>query len=345
MLEYVVAALVVCLPTACAARLAPQPCAQTARIPGGVLFGDTAFLANASSGIDAIDARTGQLRWKTDVADMPLAAGDDDLVAARFDRERPNVIHVLLLNPPSGAPRRPASDVELPPSVALARGPGGQLDLDARIANGRIAIDWTASAPSTYGASPRAIEGAPTPMRGHVELDKATGRVLVSTAQAATDAAVTGTDSASYWRNGEISRTTWLVDGQRLALAQTAAGEETSLALRTKDGDRPLARGRALVAKVSPDGRAIFVRSAESPPAPWTIFAAPSGSRVGTVGYEAHDVDVGFACGLAFVSVESGGGRPGTPAPTLLEAFDADARLLWTHPIRGRTATPRALPG
>jgi hypothetical protein len=309
-----------------------EPLLEPRHLPGGVAdpAGAAGYLADPP-GIVAVALRDGRPLWRSPAAQTALLSDGKRLFAARA--RPPNALEVVVLDVRRGGELVLTSDPVALPAWAAEPSRGR-----ARIEGPRLRLEWEASARYTGGAPPppHILRQAIHDIVGAALVDLKSGAVMPLAVETAPPAfrrpPLQPEDAGGPWLAGAtVVRLVWKIDGDRQTLSLEQA-EPVKV--------RRLARGRGLVADVTPDGRHVFVRT-EPPPArrdAWSIFAAPSGRRVATVTHDAGARAPAIVGDRAFYLVES-------PARRALRARDlATDTLAWELPLVARPAGPAPRP-
>jgi hypothetical protein len=105
--------------------------------------GRTAFVANASGGIDAVDLASGDLLWSAAGAKRPLLAADDRLFA--WTRAGADGFRVVVFDVTQKGKRTVESEkITLPEGMTVDEGPGRSFVTAARLDKGRLVVEWEA---------------------------------------------------------------------------------------------------------------------------------------------------------------------------------------------------------
>jgi hypothetical protein len=326
--------------------------------PRGVAAADRSagFMSDTLGGILAVDLDAGAVLWQTADWSTPLIWVGDQLAAARLDSTNPARLSVGMLDiTNSGRPSVLSNPFRLPETVSVTDVGTDDLMLDAQIHRGRLFVYWASQSRYAGGAAPPAavLESAAHRDDGIVVINLASGR-----ARAVTDDAARARfrpelsprrprfdPSADPWLVGtRVVKLDWAVQGSELELflvSSDASGGETR---RT-----PLARGRALVARVTPDGRSIFVHQEEPEPrpGPWRSFSAETGELVATITHDPHADSPCVLNGRVYYLSRQTDGTPGREAipdaagrPVLKAREMATDHVLWELPLPERPRRP-----
>ena len=128
-------------------RLAADELPRPVRaIPGGVVDGEgrRGFVRAPTSGIDALDLRTGKRLWHSEAAAEPLLVAGSRLIALAAIGEDASEVRVVVLGAADGTPALTSGPVTLP--VALPPGVANQPDhpFRAELAGEELTLSWEA---------------------------------------------------------------------------------------------------------------------------------------------------------------------------------------------------------
>ncbi|MEQ1570422.1 MAG: hypothetical protein ABMA64_32615, partial [Myxococcota bacterium] len=106
------------------------------------LASDTVFVASPAGGIDAIAVGSGERRWHTDEADLPLASSPAELVA--WDAGDPRVVRIVRIDPVTGGVTSRCADRAVPEGRALTLHEplGGRSWITPRLEPGGVELWW-----------------------------------------------------------------------------------------------------------------------------------------------------------------------------------------------------------
>lgn len=332
-------------------------------LPKGVAEprGMIAYLANISKGIDAIDLSNGKTLWTTNEASYPLLATGKWLAAQKSLPEQSNVFQIAKLDTEKKGSVLLLSDPIVFPDWVLVQ-PQNEQDFSFTVHYSEPALDLKWQAQSRYrgGAYPPSyiLQQAAQESSGIVHIDMQSGKVemLPSTDQ--------GSARPSETPLEEQFGSGWWIAGQNLSVLvwEESHGQQV-LQLRTRrrmlnsmgENVVELARGKALVSYVTPDGCYILVypdvpmqlRSRRKQP--WWIFSAETGHLLAKLSYE-----VGTQAASIFnskiyylVNKEVDSIAEGvTLLRSVLKAKDLNSdKLLWEHILQEQsTQNPPPLP-
>jgi hypothetical protein len=125
----------------------PAPPAAPPAFPAGVLDSTlrTAYVANASEGIDAVDLATGEVVWSTNEAQVPLLVAGDRLYAqAGVKRNRLRILALDLTR--KGECVLESDPIVLPRWVVTGEAPGHSFRSRWRLEKNQLVLAWEASA-------------------------------------------------------------------------------------------------------------------------------------------------------------------------------------------------------
>ena len=328
-------------------RAVPFPCG-VADAAAGVAY------VSVDGGIVAVDLETGQELWRTALAWRPLAIVEDRLAAACLLDGRPSAIRIALLDPTrEGQPTLVSDPVTFPEWVSVATDRPESFRLTAEVEGSRLLLRWEAHRHYGGGAAPslRVQREATRRAAGVIAVDLQSGDATpVADLAADPPPPPHAQDLTQRWCAGaRLARLAWNVDD----------GEQ-SLSLETTDpsgGDArvvELARGRGLVAQVTPSGGHLFVheeRGSSSANGMWWVFSAQTGQRVATLTHERgarSPVIVGRRAYYVVEALPDGSTGEGAALPRTLKAreLETDAPV-WELPLGARraSAAPRMRQG
>jgi hypothetical protein len=152
--------------------------------PGGVAdpSGKTGYVSLLSSGIEAIELTAGRSLWHSDAARRALMVLGQRLAAAGGSRERPNILHVVVLDRAhQGRVLRVSDPVVFPDWVDTTATSEERFAYEVRGKEGVLWIDWEAHARYEGGAPPpsRVIREARKDAMGTVQVNLRTGHVVM----------------------------------------------------------------------------------------------------------------------------------------------------------------------
>jgi hypothetical protein len=139
-----------------------------------------------------------------------------------------------------------------------------------------------------------------------------------------------------WFAGGVVTRLVWDTDDGYQKLSLETIDRSTGAIRAAVD----LARGRGLVAQVTPDGCYLLVHSEPQTTEddPWSVFSARTGERVATLPHEADATSPAILRDRLFYLVE----QRGSGAPTrTLRARELDAGgLVWELPLAMEASPP-----
>jgi hypothetical protein len=240
--------------------------------PGGVADGGAAYVAEAG-GIVAVELSDGRVLWRSAAARRPLAVAGDRLVAAVRDR-------LVVLDAASGEPVATSGEV---PEWKDA-----EVKLAARVEGGRAVVEWQARSRYRGGAPPPAqvLARAQREAHGALTLDLATAALTPAESAAPEMAAPPGGEPPAPGMAAPPG-----AEPPAPEMAAPPGGEPPApdLTWAVDDGEQTLslggtvvARGRGLVAEVTPDRRHVFVAGGGR----WRVFDARTGAPEATLTHE-----------------------------------------------------------
>jgi len=357
----------------------PQP----TPLPGGFVdpTGRIGIFNTPGGGIQAVELATGKSFWQTDHAQRPLfvAAGRVFALAAVHAPVLRGLCfewHPEWDGPPNGFRlvafdlRQPdrivveSEAVALPEWASLADTHDRSFAVRWRVEDGRLVLSWEAKTWYAGRTKKTAQEEAAYRKRadGAVRFDLKTGSFEEMKPPAAPGPAAPPT--VEGWKELERHAIRWqkAAGDRHIVLTLEEDRGTQTLTLRTFDAAtrRQLAateliRGRRLTVLPTIDEQYLCVRDADAgpradpdaPAAPWAVFAADGGRRVGDVPYEPAATAVAVLGGRAFLLVA---GRTDTPldrpfvVPRSLRAVDLrTGAAQWERPVGGQPGAPPAV--
>ena len=312
--------------------------------PRGVAASDgsAGFSADGLGGVVAVGPANGALLWQTMLASLPLIVLGDRVIAAQSDADRPGSLRIIVLDAARGGQPLLVSDpVELPAwASGSGYGPDG-LAFDARAQGNDLFVAWEARASYRGGAAPSAYvqSRAEHHATGVVAVDLTQGHVR--SVQDESLVQLFRFDASPRRLGFDPSADPWQAGSQRALLTWDVVDSDLALYLELSDlagaGARRtlLVRGRGVVARVTPDGRFVFVH--EEQPGPrtgvWQMFSAEAGAQVATLTYE-RDASSPCVLGDRVYYLVTAGPNSETPHHVTLRAREiATDRLLWGLPM------------
>jgi hypothetical protein len=333
-------------------------------LPGGIAnaAGRTAYLANATGGIDAVDLPTGALLWQTYEAQRPLLLSGDRLVTqAGVKRNRLRILVFDVRQPDKCVLE--SDPIVFPPWVVTGESPGRSFALRARVEQNQLLLSWEAK--GWLREARTALEQGRPPdhqAAGVARIDLETGRVVMGPAEKAAPAAEVFPDEldklAVRWHGvvGDAHKAVVLEEYgpvQRLVLSSWDPD--------TQEEDDPveLLRGRRLLVQTTFDGRYLCLRDAIPnpdvglPPSErmkynWSVVSPETGREIGHVSCEPGTEAVLVLGRRVYCLV--GGPIHTTPREPSVQArmFQAidfkTGKKLWEHAVEGRRLAPPVVP-
>jgi hypothetical protein len=334
------------------------------QLPGGIAnaAGRTAYLANATGGIDVIDLPTGALLWQTSEAQRPLLLFGDRLVAqAGVKRNRLRILVFDLCQQDRCVLE--SDPVVLPPWVVTGEAPGRSFALRARIEQNQVVLAWEAK--GWLREARRALEqGRPPDQQdaGVARIDLETGRVTLGPAEKTAPAAETFPDELDKlsvrWHN--------VVGDAHKAVVLEEYGPVQRLMLRSWDPDTEeedeaveLLRGRRLLVQTTFDGRYLCLRDAIPnpdvglPPAErmkynWSLVSPETGREIGRISCEPGTEAVLVLGRRLYCLVAGPIHTAPRQTPIQARAFQAidlkTGKKLWERAVESRRLAPPVAP-
>jgi hypothetical protein len=300
--------------------------------------GHTGYVGDGR-GIVAVSTGDGEQLWRTEREAQPLIADGERVAAASTQERKPNVLEVVVHDGSGhGEVVLVSKPVVFPEWADVGNQGRDTFWMSAQLDGDTLRLEWLAR--GRYGG------GAPPPARisreatgdagGVVEVDLETGDVEELTPDETGQQAgvrrppMAPDDLDEPWlAAGLVARLVWEVDNdeQILSLELTDA---SATAGRTVV---ELARGKGLVAQVTPDGCYLLVhtepRPANSPL--WLVFSVGTGERVATLTHDAGARSPTILGDRAFYLVEQD--EDATTRRTLRARELDGGTLLWELPL------------
>jgi hypothetical protein len=209
--------------------------------------------------------------------------------------DSPSYLRIAALSVPEGGRPIFVSDAAaLPEWVPVSTEANGSFSLRLRGEGDTVVIEWEAHARYSGGAGPPAFVRAQAHQEttGGVVVDLASGHVRMLSGHT-----VVTPDSRSRppcWVERDPAAEPWVAGMKRVALVWSEADGELSVGLASVDmttGESQtmeLTRGRALVARVTADGKYVFVHSDIRPggDTPWRVYSGNTGEHVANLTYD-----------------------------------------------------------
>jgi hypothetical protein len=297
-------------------------------------------------GIVAVDIPQGQQLWRSERSVHPLISDGARLAAANPDKRRPNVLEVVVHDGSrQGEPVLVSEPVVFPDWATAAPRPRETFWMRAQLDDNKLRLEWEARARYTGGAAPSALirREAQQEAAGVVEVDLDTGAVEqmapgdAPSRPAARRPPLEPHDLDEPWLAGTVvTRLVWDAEDDEQKLSLETIDPSTGAVRTAVD----LARGRGLVAEVTPDGCYLLVhselRSGEEDP--WSVFSALTGEQVATLAHDAGATSPAILSDRVFYLVEE---RDAASARRTLRARELEAgSLVWELPLATEAPSP-----
>jgi hypothetical protein len=302
------------------------------------------YLADGD-GTVAVGLSDGRVLWRTDRADRPLISDGRRLAAASLRDGASSSLEVVVLDARRHGEVVLVSDpVLLPEWVAAATRRRERFWMRAELHGDRLRLEWEAHARYGGGAPPPAHvhRAAARDVGGAVLVDLNSGAVeqesfdAVDGARAVRRPPLASADLEEPWLAGRaVARVSWEIDDGDQVLALETSDPSTA----TPGTVATLARGRGLVAQVTPDGCHLLVHHEPAPAASdeWWVFSVPTGRRVATVTHDAGVTSPAILGDRVFYLIEE---RKDSIVTRALRARElASDTLLWELALRDRGAS------
>lgn len=267
-------------------------------LPRGVAepSGKIGYVANRNNGIDAIDLNDGRMLWTSGEASYPLLATRHWLTAQKILPGQSNAFQIAKLNTErKGSLILLSEPIVFPDWVSVQPTNDEDFSFKVYATTDDLFLDWQAHSRYRGGANPPSyvLQQSTREGRGTVRVDLKSGNVEMLPSTERTTAPQKDASLEEQFGSG------WWIAGQNLAVLvwEESQGQQV-LQLRTRrrlpnrrvENVVELARGKALVSYVTPDGRYILVHPdvpKHSPQKqPWWIFSAETGHLLAKLNYE-----------------------------------------------------------
>ena len=267
-------------------------------LPQGVAepSGKIGYVANGNDGIDAVNLNDGKMLWATSEASYPLLATRHWLTAQKILPGRSNAFQIAKLNTEYKGSLLMLSDpIVFPDWVNVEPSNTQDFNLTVYATTDNLFVDWQARSRYRGGANPPSyvLQQSTKEDRGTVRVDLKSGKVEMLSSTDRTTAPQNDASLEEQFGSG------WWIAGQNLAVLvwEESQGQQV-LQLRTRrrlsnrrvENVVELARGKALVSYVTPDGCYILVHpdvpKNSHQKQPWWIFSAETGHLLAKLNYE-----------------------------------------------------------
>jgi hypothetical protein len=297
-------------------------------------------------GIVAVDIPHGQALWRSKRSSRPLISDGTRLAAASPDTRRPNVLEVVVHDGSRhGETVLVSEPVVLPEWANAGPTPEDTFRMRAQLDDSKLRLEWEARARYGGGAPPsaRIRREAEHDAAGIVEVDLDTGSVQLMALHEAAAKTVPQRPPLEphdldepWFAGGVVARLVWDTDDDQQKLSLETIDRSTGAVRAAVD----LARGRGLVAQVTPDGCYLLVHSElqTTEDDPWSVFSARTGERVATLPHEADATSPAILRDRLFYLVEQRGSGAATRT---LRARELDGGgLVWELPLAMEASPP-----
>ena len=275
----------------------PEPI-QPLFLPKGVAepSGQIGYVANTNNGIDAINLNDGKILWTSSEASYPLIATRHWLTAQKFLPRQSNAFQIAKLNTErKGSLILLSEPIVFPDWVSVQPTNDEDFSFQVYATTDDLFLDWQAHSRYRGGANPPShiLQQSTRERRGNVRVNLKSGNVEMLPSTERTTAPQKDASLEEQFGSG------WWIAGQNLAVLvwEESQGEQV-LQLRTRrrvpnrrvENVVELARGKALVSFVTPDGCYILVHpdvpKHSHQKQPWWIFSAETGHLLAKLNYE-----------------------------------------------------------
>jgi hypothetical protein len=348
---------------ACSFAMSKPELIQPLFLPRGVAepSGKIGYVANGTDGIEAIDLENGTTLWTTGEASYPLFATSNWLAAQKMLPAQSNSFQIAKLDTKrKGSLLLLSEPIVFPDWISVQPPNDEDFSFQVYASTDDFFIDWQAQSRYRGGANPPSyvLQQSTRADRGTIRVDLKSGKVEMLPP---TDRRAAPRQEASL---EEQFGSGWWIAGQNLAvlLWEESQGQQV-LQLRTRGGTAShrvenvieLARGKALVSYVTPDGCYILVHTdphsqlSSHQKKPWWIFSAETGHLLAKLDYEVGTKAASILNSKIYYLVEeeiNSTARSGTLLRSVLKSKDLSTnRLLWEHLLQEQpTQQPPPLP-
>jgi hypothetical protein len=154
-----------------------QPTAANLRFVGGIIdsVGNTAYLRHKADAIQAVDLRTGEVRWESQAAFLPLAADSKRVAALALGKDKDKGGPAVVFLDPKGKVLKQSEP--LPGGVWFGEGPTTSSSVTARFESGKLNVRWSSHKRPFSGVPQIAMQR--TLAFGEAQVDPETGKVKI----------------------------------------------------------------------------------------------------------------------------------------------------------------------
>lgn len=332
-------------------------------LPRGVAepTGKIGYIVNETDGIEAIDLSNGRTIWTSSEASYPLLATSNWLVAQKMLSNQSNTFQIAKLDTDRKGSLLVLSEPIVFPEWVSVQPPNDEdFSFKVHASTDNLFLDWQAQSRYRGGANPPSyvLQQSTREDRGTVRVDLKSGKVEMLPPK---ERRTVQPKEASF---EEQFGSGWWIAGQNLAVLvwEESQGQQV-LQLKTRrrlpnhrvENVVELARGKALVSYVTPDGCYILVhpdaskqlRSVQKQP--WWIFSAETGHLLAKLNYEFGTKAASILNSKIYYLVEeetNSTDRSTTLLRSILRSKDLSTKkLLWEHLLQEKPAQqPPPLP-
>lgn len=263
------------------------------------------YVADLTSGIDALDLLTGEPLWRVPFVARPVLVFENLLVTVRPVQDRTNVLQFIVLDRNKKGDLLLESDsLVFPDWVRANISQDESFSYRISVEQNDLLLQWSARARYKGGASPsaRILEQSTQDAAGIARFNFRTGEVrelpVLAEEKIELPDILRGASLFSY-RQGASSvwhTEPWAFDGKFAVVIGEVLDDAQTLKLQkwdaqTGESDQPvsLITGQALVSYVTPDGLFLFLNSeieSNDNKHDWWLFSVSTGKELAVLNYE-----------------------------------------------------------
>lgn len=313
------------------------------------------YVANSTSGIEAIELLNGMLIWQTELIARPVLVFENLLAALRTVEDRTNAFQLISIDRTKNGEVLLESDpLEFPEWIQATISPDQSFRYEISADQNELILEWEAHARYRGGASPSAhiLAQSTQDAAGVARFNCRTGKVSEfprHEKKIALPGILQGENLFSYQQGASSvwHSEPWACDGKFAVIIGEVFDDDQSLKLQTWDGrtgkvDEPvsLLTGQALVSYVTPDGLYVLIHSEAQnghQKHDWWFFSVTTGEELARLNYEDGTKEACVVNSRAYYLVED-------PPPALrhdaeilrstIKAVDvASGKVIWERPL------------
>jgi hypothetical protein len=283
---------------------------QPVFMPSGVADADkqVGYVGDSAAGVNALDLRTGESLWTSDVLARPLIVQERRLAALRSVAQQANNLQIIVLDRyDRGKVLLESDPIRFPGWAYPTIVPAATFRYQTCLEEDELLLEWEAHAMYRGGAPPppHIQAQANQAAAGVARIDLRTGKVqmlpLPRKGEMQRPPELQNENLFSYQQGPSDTWETdpWVVDDVLAAISGEIIEEQQVLKLQrwnraTGEMYEPatLVQDEALVSYVTPDGSFVFIHSEKQPEAAagvqgsWWLFSAATAERIAVLGYE-----------------------------------------------------------